>query len=169
MQQIAFTNMASSEVVDLTGRSSAAEACDVVVIDDEVSEVAVSEGSERRKRKAPSETVTSLPSMDALPSSEAHKVMSFTVPGKPRPLKRHKHGKGHNFNPSAVEQGKFFAAVTSPWPSTPLKGPIKVVSTFVFEFPKRRSGKASQSQMYPCWRSGRPGKCCHFSFIVRTV
>jgi hypothetical protein len=150
--------MASSVVIDLTGEDTVENSSNVVVLDDVVSDGAVSGRPNRRKRRAPSETAPSDPQNGVRSVSKPRKVMEFTVAGKPRPLKRHKHGKGRTYNPSAEDQAAFRDAVTTPWPSSPLQGPVKVEMTFTFKLPKRLRRLGSGDQVHYMWRVGRPGK-----------
>ena len=159
--------MDSSVVIDLTGADAVEKSSDHGSLEDVVSELAVSKGQGRRKRSAPSETATCASHNAVQFLSQPRKVMSFTVAGTPRPLKRHKHGRGHAFNPSAADQAKFIQAVSTPWPSTPLKGPIKVEITFAFSVPKRFAYLVTDDGTTPVWRVGRPGmRACPLPFAL---
>jgi Holliday junction resolvase RusA-like endonuclease len=84
--------------------------------------------------------------------------ISFSIPGDPLPLQRHRSTlSGHTYNPSAKAQKIFLEACVDKLPSSPLVGPIELHIDFYLARPKNhyRTGKFSHilKEDAPLWCS----------------
>ena len=72
--------------------------------------------------------------------ADAALIVAFEVPGKPRPLKRHRHTRsGHRYDPSAADKAEFLEAVRllGALPPVPLDEPLAV--DIEFSMPRAKS------------------------------
>ena len=60
-------------------------------------------------------------------------MISFTIPGKPCTLKRHRTGKGRNYDPSAKDKQLFVMQCVQHKPAKPFDFPVHVYLQFHFK------------------------------------
>ena len=90
--------------------------------------------------------------------------ITFTVPGNPIALKRHRSFQRGDFkgtyDPSKGDKGDFLAKAMEHRPGTPLDEPLHVKLSFYFQRPKAhyRTGKFSGElkESAPTWHTGTP-------------
>ena len=71
-------------------------------------------------------------------------MIDFTIPGKPKPLKRHRVAKyGRMYDPSHADKKEMWLQIAKYKPKSPLTGNILLKATFYMERPKNhyRTGK----------------------------
>jgi len=86
--------------------------------------------------------------------------MNITIPGIPKPQKRHKFGRGFVYDPSKKDKKEFSLLAKEFAPKQPLEGDIIVQVWFYMPRPKNhcRTGKFSGilKDGAPTWHSKRP-------------
>jgi len=75
-------------------------------------------------------------------------MISFTIPGKPKPLKRHRSTKfGHMYDPSSKDKKDIWLQIAKFRPKKPLVGNIYLKTEFYMPYPKawfkQKAGKPS--------------------------
>jgi len=75
-------------------------------------------------------------------------MISFTIPGKPKPLKRHRSTKfGHMYDPSSKDKKQIWLQIAKFRPKKPLVGNIYLKTEFYMPYPKawfkQKAGKPS--------------------------
>lgn len=87
-------------------------------------------------------------------------MIQFEVLGEPKALKRHRMGKGFNFDPSKGDKTDFLWMSKKNAPSKPIDSPIKVSITFRFKRPKSHFGIGKNSNLLkdsaPTYHTSRP-------------
>lgn len=87
-------------------------------------------------------------------------MISFEVLGEPKALKRHRMGKGFNYDPSKNDKSDFLWQVKKNAPPTPLDQPIHLKITFSFPRPKSHYGTGKNSTVLkataPIYHTARP-------------
>lgn len=114
---------------------------------------------EIKQKKSPkeendSDLYTCLPSPHNLTSNS----IIFTVIGPPKPLSRHRTGRGILYNPSSKYQKQFLKACKDYLPSKPFEGPLEAKVNFFFERPKNHYGKGNVLKNDQQYVMKRPGK-----------
>jgi Holliday junction resolvase RusA-like endonuclease len=96
--------------------------------------------------------------------------ISFTVPGDPKALKRHRTTKsGHNYDPSAGDKADFMDKALRYRPDAPWEGPIRLTIICYFLRPKshyktgRKAGSIKQN--VPCFHYQKPDLSNILKFI----
>lgn len=87
-------------------------------------------------------------------------MIQFEVLGEPKALKRHRMGKGFNYDPSKNDKNDFLWQVKKNAPSLPLDQPIYLKLTFKFPRPKSHYGTGKNSNVLkpnaPIYHTARP-------------
>jgi len=87
-------------------------------------------------------------------------MIQFEVLGEPKALKRHRMGRGFNYDPSKNDKSDFLWQVKKNAPPTPLDQPLHLKLTFSFPRPKSHYGTGKNSNVLkvnaPIYHTARP-------------
>lgn len=97
-------------------------------------------------------------------------MIKFEVLGEPKALKRHRMGKGFNFDPSKNDKSDFLWMSKKYAPPTPLDQPLKVILRFNFPRPKAHFGTGKNSGILkvnaPLFHTARPDADNLIKFVL---
>lgn len=87
-------------------------------------------------------------------------MIQFEVLGEPKALKRHRMGRGFNYDPSKNDKSDFLWQVKKNAPPNPLDQPLHLKLTFSFPRPKSHYGTGKNSNVLkanaPIYHTARP-------------